>query len=204
MSEQEDFWAGSFGTDYISRNNSSELLAANTYFFAKALKFLTTQPVNLIEIGANIGMNVDALRSLFPNLEFSAIEINDKASQVLTEKKVTVYTGSVNSIECNEKFDIVLSKGVLIHISPDLLDQTYERIYNLSNRWILIAEYYNPVPVALNYRGYENKLFKRDFAGEMLDKFADLELCDYGFAYHKDKFAQDDISWFLLQKVTNR
>ena len=201
MSEQEDFWAGSFGTDYISRNRSLDLLASNTYFFANALKLIPTAPQTLMEIGANIGMNVDALRNLFPRLEISAIEINEDACQVLKDKSVNVYSGSITSVECEMKFDLVLSKGVLIHISPDVLDKIYERIYKLSNEWILIAEYYNPSPVALDYRGHKNKLFKRDFAGEMLDKFEDLELCDYGFAYHRDKYAQDDISWFLLRKL---
>lgn len=201
MSEQEDFWAGSFGTDYISRNRSADLLASNTYFFANALKSIPTPPQTLMEIGANIGMNVDALRNLFPRLEISAIEINKDACQVLRDKSVNVYSGSITSVECEMKFDLVLSKGVLIHISPEFLDKTYERIYKFSNEWILIAEYYNPIPVALDYRGHKNKLFKRDFAGEMLDKFVDLELSDYGFAYHRDKYAQDDISWFLLRKL---
>lgn len=200
MSEQEDFWAGSFGVDYISRNRSSDLLASNTNFFANALKFIPTAPQTLMEIGANIGMNLDALHNLFPRLETSAIEINEAACQVLRDKNVNVYSGSITSVECEIKFDLVLSKGVLIHISPEFLDKTYEKIYKLSNEWILIAEYYNPSPIALDYRGHKNKLFKRDFAGEMLDKFKDLELSDYGFAYHRDKYAQDDISWFLLRK----
>jgi len=45
-------------------------------------------------------------------------------------------------------------------------------------------------------------LFKRDFAGEMLDRFKDLELLDYGFVYHRDNnFPQDDLNWFLLRKM---
>jgi spore coat polysaccharide biosynthesis protein SpsF len=44
-------------------------------------------------------------------------------------------------------------------------------------------------------------LFKRDFAGEMLEQFADLRLIDYGFAYRRDPaFPQDDITWFLMEK----
>ena len=35
---QEEFWAGEFGTDYIGRNNSAQLLASNPNFFSKALK----------------------------------------------------------------------------------------------------------------------------------------------------------------------
>ena len=65
----------------------------------------------------------------------------------------------------------------------------------------MICEYYNPSPTTIAYRGHSDRLFKRDFAGEMLEKFSDLKLVDYGFSYHRDNsFPQDDITWFLLQK----
>jgi spore coat polysaccharide biosynthesis protein SpsF len=57
--------------------------------------------------------------------------------------------------------------------------------------------------MTVTYRGNKNKLFKRDFAGEMLDKFKDLKLIDYGFAYYRDQNYDnqyDDINWFLLEK----
>ena len=87
------------------------------------------------------------------------------------------------------------------HINPEQLSEVYHKLYLASKKYILIAEYYNPTPVSMPYRGHENKLFKRDFAGEMLDKFQDLFLLDYGFVYHRDNlFPQDDINWFLLKK----
>jgi hypothetical protein len=54
----------------------------------------------------------------------------------------------------------------------------------------------------INYRGESGNLFKRDFASEMLDKFDDLELVDYGFQYHKDNnFLLSDITCFLLREI---
>ena len=98
---------------------------------------------------------------------------------------------------------MVFIKGVLIHINPKYLDLVYKKLYNTSKKYILIAEYYNPTPVEINYRGHEGKLFKRDFAGEMMDKYSNLKLVDYGFSYHRDNnFIQDDITWFLLEKGT--
>lgn len=92
---------------------------------------------------------------------------------------------------------------VLIHINPDMLTSVYEKLYECSNKYILIAEYYNPTPVNVSYRGHEERLFKRDFAGEMLDKYKDLKLTDYGFLYHRDNnFPLDDITWFLLEKTS--
>jgi pseudaminic acid biosynthesis-associated methylase len=82
-----------------------------------------------------------------------------------------------------------------------LLGEVYQRIHAASSRWVLIGEYYNPCPVSVPYRGHMDRLFKRDFAGEMLDMFSDLRLVDYGFCYRRDAaFPQDDISWFLLGK----
>ena len=96
---------------------------------------------------------------------------------------------------------MVLTKGVLIHMNPDSLACVYDLIYKTAGRYICIAEYYNPKPVNVDYRGHKDRLFKRDFAGEMLDKFGDLRLVDYGFVYHRDNnFLQDDINWFLLER----
>lgn len=113
----------------------------------------------------------------------------------------SVFNGSILDWESDDKFDLSLIKGVLIHINPDLLADVYQKLYDASAWYILIAEYYNPTPVTVKYRGHEGRLFKRDFAGEMLDKYPDLGLVDYGFVYHRDRaFPQDDCTWFLLEK----
>jgi spore coat polysaccharide biosynthesis protein SpsF len=35
--DQEAFWAGDFGTEYINRNQSAQLLASNLNLFSKVL-----------------------------------------------------------------------------------------------------------------------------------------------------------------------
>ena len=82
-----------------------------------------------------------------------------------------------------------------------MLDVVYSKLYAASKRYILVCEYYNPAPVTINYRGHDDRLFKRDFAGELMEKYSDLELVDYGFCYKRDPaFPQDDVTWFLLEK----
>ncbi len=200
---QEEFWAGEFGADYIGRNNSPQLLASKLNFFSKALKqagFVTS----CLEFGANIGMNLKALQLLYPDIHLQAVEINrDAATQVKNLiGENNVYEGSIFEYPVVEKVELTLIKGVLIHINPDMLDNVYEKLYQSSNRLILICEYYNPIPVVIPYRGHADRLFKRDFAGEMLEKYTDLKLVDYGFSYHRDPaFPGDDGTWFLLQKA---
>ena len=202
QTEQEKFWAGEFGTDYIDRNKGGKLLASNLNYFTKALA-QSDKITNCIEFGANIGMNLQALRLLYPDIELSGIEINKNASSELEKLigKQNVFNSSIFDWELKDSYDLVLIKGVLIHINPDMLENVYQKLYDSSNRYILLCEYYNPSPVKIDYRGHSNRLFKRDFAGEMLDLYPDLTLVDYGFSYHRDiAFPQDDITWFLLQK----
>ena len=200
--EQEAFWAGQFGTEYIGRNDSNELLASNLNFFAQALR--RAGPIDsCIEFGANIGMNLRALKLLFPAMQQRAIEINPDAARQLADLvgSENVFSGSIFDCPAASTVDMALIKGVLIHINPDMLAATYRKIVESSHRYVLLCEYYNPSPVAIPYRGHSDRLFKRDFAGEMLDHFPELRLVDYGFVYRRDPaFPQDDITWFLMQK----
>lgn len=200
---QEEFWAGSFGSEYIGRNDSDQLLASNLNFFTKALN-QAGRVTSCLELGANIGMNLKALQLLYPGIELKGAEINPDAAQLLGELigKKNVYLGSMFDYPVFGKVDLSLVKGVLIHINPEMLNIVYEKLYQASNSFILVCEYYNPSPVAISYRGHSDRLFKRDFAGEMLDKYSDLRLVDYGFAYRRDTaFPQDDITWFLMRKA---
>ena len=200
--EQEKFWAEEFGDNYIERNQGNQLLASNLNFFVKALK----QAGNIdscIEFGANIGMNLKALKLLFPEIQMKGIEINNTAAKELKKLigESNVFNGSIYDAPTETKVQLSLVKGVLIHINPEMLPIVYEKLYESSSKYILIAEYYNPSPVSISYRGHHNYLFKRDFAGEFLKKFPNSELIDYGFAYRNDTaFPQDDITWFLIKK----
>lgn len=202
--EQEQFWAGEFGDDYTSRNQGLDWIASNIALFAKILSRTETVS-NVIEFGANLGLNLRAIRQILPGAELSAIEINQKAVEELQRLgDIKVYHKSILDFSPDYTRDLVLAKGVLIHINPNSLPQVYDLLYHTSNRYICIAEYYNPAPVEVSYRGHTGKLFKRDFAGELLNRFNDIRLIDYGFVYHRDnKFPQDDITWFLLGKKSS-
>ena len=201
--EQENFWAGEFGDKYISRNQSSALLASNLNFFSKALRS-TSKISCCLEFGANIGMNLKALKLLYPNMDQYALEINKKAVSILSETvhNKNIFNESILDFEAKRKWDLVLIKGVLIHLNPDYINDVYKTLVSSTSRYLLICEYYNPQPVMIKYRGNNEKLYKRDFAGEILDSFSNVRLADYGFTYHKDvSFPQDDITWFLLEKI---
>lgn len=200
--EQETFWAGEFGTEYIQRNQGDALLASNLDFFAKALR-AARGVKTCIEFGANIGMNLKALKLLHPTQEQFGIEINADAARELAQviPPSHVHHSSILDFNPQRTWDLALVKGVLIHINPDELPQVYDKLVAASGKYLLVAEYYNPAPVAIPYRGHTDRLFKRDFAGEIMDRHPQMALVDYGFAYRRDpNFPQDDITWFLMEK----
>lgn len=199
--DQEQFWAGQFGDEYSDRNIGQGWIAANTSLFAKVLE-RTRGVKSVIELGANIGLNLRAIDTLVADADLSAVEINNYAAAELRKwGRCDVHETSILDFKPERQWDLALIKGVLIHINPDALPQVYDTLYASSGKYICIVEYFNPSPVALPYRGHEDRLFKRDFAGEVLDRFADLELVDYGFCYRRDpNFPQDDVTWFLLKK----
>ena len=201
LNEQEKFWAGNFGDEYIARNNSDGLHSSNLNLFSRILGS-TLDICSVAELGCNIGMNLRAIRALHPNVNLYGYEINSAAVSYLKETlfDVEVYQQSILE-KIDLRVDLTFTKGVLIHIEPDNLPEVYDNLYHCSRKYILVAEYYDPKPVALSYRGHENKMFKRDFAGDLLNRYEDLQLIDYGFCYHRDaNFPQDDITWFLLEK----
>lgn len=208
---QEEIWASEFGDEYTDRNVGEHWIASNTNLFSKIIS-RTRNVKSVIEFGANRGLNLHAIRMLLPNADISAIEINKKACEILKKSQPNLTAVLNKSIieplsevltteKMKKDYDFALIKGVLIHINPEKLPEVYQNLYDLSAKYICICEYYERNPVAISYRGNEDLLFKRDFAGEIMDKFPDLKLVDYGFAWHRDNnFFQNDITWFLLEK----
>lgn len=206
MNDQEKFWAGDFGNDYTARLDGNQWIESNIAFFSNAL-VKARDIKTVLELGCNRGLNLAALEYYDPSMVKTGVDVNAKALLALSTmfddcglEQPFVHCSTAANFNTDERYDLVFTKGLLIHIAPDQLEAVYDKMYELSSRYILIAEYYNPVPIEVPYRGFNGKLFKRDFAGEMIDKYG-LKLIDYGWIYRRDEHPQDDLSWFVMEKV---
>lgn len=205
LTEQELFWQGDFGNQYMHRNTVTSLLPNALSLWSKVLGSMREKPATVLEMGCNIGGNLLALAQLLPDARLSGVEINAQAAKEATENLAST---SRTDIHCQSLFEIdlpehdfVFTRGVLIHINPEKMPLAYKKIYEASNRYVCLCEYYNTTPVNIEYRGHAQRLFKRDFAGEFMDIYPQMHLVDYGFCWHRDPiFAQDDLTWFLLEK----
>ncbi len=201
QTEQERFWTGSFGDEYTDRNQGEHIVTSNLALFARILKS-APDVKSIVELGCNIGLNLQALKRINAGFELCGYEINETAASTARALEIAnIVQGTIlEDLAAGRTYDLAFTKTVLIHINPGKLDQVYRNLHALSSRYVLVCEYYNPSPMVVTYRGNEDRLFKRDFAGEIMDKFG-MRLLDYGFVYHRDNyFPQDDITWFLLEK----
>ena len=200
MTEQENFWEGEFGNEYTDRNNEI-IIKNNVNLFEKILKNISIKTI--FEIGCNRGLNFKAIKLINQDISLNGLEINKYAYDILNGENIcdNLYNDTIFNHINKNKYNLVFTKGVLIHINPEKLNEVYKKMYDLSDKYILIAEYYSRDVREINYRGHNNKLFKRDFCNEIMTLYPELKIKDYGFIYHKDPlYPLDDITWFLLEK----
>jgi len=77
--EQELFWSGDFGDGYQDRNKSERLLMSNVVLFGRILRSAPGIK-SIMELGCNIGLNLQALKRINSEFELSAYEINPSAA----------------------------------------------------------------------------------------------------------------------------
>ncbi len=203
--EQVEFWRGDFGNAYTDRNNlKAEFLRARTAMWSAILRHtIAAPPRSIMEIGANIGVNLRALRAL-TDARFLAVEPNDKAREILAEDRIVAAADMRGGIASAIDFpdhcaDMVFTSGVLIHIHPDQLAASMSEIHRCAGRWIASIEYFADRPTEIGYRGHSNVLFKSDFGSEWLDRYPELKPVAYGFEW-KRVTGLDNLTWWLFEK----
>ncbi|MCG9042274.1 pseudaminic acid biosynthesis-associated methylase [Laribacter hongkongensis] len=201
MNEQQQFWAQDYAEDYIRKNSQfdhqlgvegwQKMLAASEGI------------QSVLECGCNIGRNIDFLSAALPGASKSIVEISKPAFDFVTRKHqlAHAFNGAIEASAFPDRFDLVFTIGVLIHIDPDNLLTVMKKMFDYSDKYILIGEYFNRTPVMIEYQGQQNKLFKRDFGKLFMESFP-VELVDYGFLWGHvyDKAGFDDITWWLFRK----
>ena len=201
MTPETTVWAGRFGDAYTERQRP--VPGSNVAFFARALARASVRPTRILELGAGSGENIRALHEIYPEASAWAIEVNEGASTMITGARVLL--GDLTEVEIPTECqpDLVVAKGVLIHIAPEDLHKAYRRLAG-SSKYVLIAEYFSPQPTAVRYRDREGLLWKRDFAHEFQLQHPQFRVIDYGFCWRHDAQApQDDITWFLFDNTMN-
>jgi len=116
----------------------------------------------ICEAGCNVGNNL----SRFPD-SFSVygMDMNEHALQKAKEK----YPNFCFQVENIKKttfidsfFDLVFTRGVLIHIHSDEVDSVLQEFLRISKRWIFNLEYFDEDEKMINWKRGQNLLWYRN------------------------------------------
>ena len=203
MNEQETFWANEIGSDYRLENDNFSIITG-VLAWEKMLSSIDRQNLgSFLECGSNIGRNLAFLHEIIPGASANVIEINPESLEICKSRwdLASFYLGSIASASFDEQFDLVFSCGVLIHVNPQELLPTMKTMFELSSRYMLIAEYFNRDSISINYRGSDQKLFKRDFGKLFMENFQ-VSLIDCGFLWSSlyESGGFDDVTYWLFEK----
>jgi len=192
---QERLWRGEFGDEYHRRN----VMKNRGDFWYEVLAGRFSNIGSVLELGAGQGDNLTAIGNyMMGKRVLVGLDINEVACEVMRGRNITPIHSAFLDSQLHGKYDLVLTRGFLIHQPLEVLEETLRRIYALSDRYICLAEYYSTKRRGVLYRGHFSALWSDDFAGRMMELFPDLKLLKYGFKYHTDD--GDDITYFLLEK----
>lgn len=206
---QTEVWRGEFGRAYTDRNTLdveelNALWSGNYGITRREINQIFLQEIpktaSFLEVGCNVGNQLLQLQELgYRNL--SAVEIQAHAVAIAKSRVKNVDIRQASALKLpfdDDAFDVVFTSGVLIHIAPEDLPRAMEEIHRCARTYIWGAEYYAPEVTEVNYRGYEQLLWKMDYARRYLERFRDLKLVrEQRLAYLQNKNVD---TVFLLRK----
>lgn len=189
MSEtpQLDAWRGDFGREYAERHRFT-IDEQNEHwmkvhgvraqdFFERNLEGVD-RGARVLEVGCNLGNKLMIMQSLGFERVYG-VEPGTYAREQGRARNpaLEILRGDAMDLPFKDGFfDLVYTSGVLIHIHPDDLQQAMREILRVTKRWVFGFEYFADEPQALDYRGHDGLLFKRDFAAAYRELEPGLQL----------------------------
>jgi pseudaminic acid biosynthesis-associated methylase len=200
---QENFWKSTITESYAADNSVFDERLGLLAWKRILSKIDESEIASYLDCGSNIGRNIAFLKKVIPGATSNIIELaRGPYDKCLSNFQINEsFLGPLKDAKFKNKFDLVFTNAVLIHINPDDLLESMQRMFEMSSRYILFGEYFNRTPVMINYRGEDDRLFKRDFGKLFMDNF-DCKIVDYGFLWgHEfDDAGFDDITYWLFEK----
>lgn len=192
----ERLWGGEFGDQYVDRNRD---FAVRQAFWRDLLSSISCHRV--LEVGCNIGGNLQWIAKSLPPEEVYGVDVNLKALRQLRDlvpDTNALWSAGRDLPFRDGWFDLVFSFGVLIHQPDDTLPLMMAEMVRTSRRYVLCGEYFASKTEEVSYRGETAALFRRDYGGMFQRLFPELALRQQGFLSKSEGW--DDITWWLFDK----
>lgn len=190
----EHLWAGEFGQQYIERNRDA-YEARGTEWDDILNRWPATR---VLEVGCNIGGN---LCHIARHAEAWGVDINPAAVReaMATSGATGAGVAAARDLPFRDGwFDLVFTRGVLIHQPTETLVDVMAEMARCSSRWLAMAEYpsQSGAEEALPYRGQEGALFRRDYGGIFAAAFTGWTLAE---SWTVDETG-DTVTWWVFER----
>ena len=195
----EGLWAGEFGDDYVARNQAAGD-GRRPFWEARLARI---EAGSALEVGCNVGANVQWLAELLGAGNVAAVDVNERALEILRARvpDVDARKASARALPFDDaSFDLVFTTGVLIHQPPDELPRVMDEIVRCSRRYVLCGEYRADSLEEVPYRGQEGALFRHDYGRLYQERHPSLRLVEEGFLPRADG-VWDDIAFWVFEKA---
>ncbi len=96
----------------------------------------------ICEAGCNVGNN---LSHFPPSFDVHGIDLNEHALKIAKKNypSFTFHSGKINKIPCSDSFfDLVFTRGVLIHNPKNEIDSILTEFLRVSKKWVFNLEYF--------------------------------------------------------------
>jgi pseudaminic acid biosynthesis-associated methylase len=206
---QEAAWSGQHGFRYVVHHLSEDWKKTRVPLWSKLLEQMPGVQ-SVAEFGCNIGANLKALHHINPSLDLAGVEINRFAVDMLKREGIcAVQQGSIATVDFGRKFDLVFSRGVLIHIQPEDLPTVYANMERHAGKYLVIWENFSETPYHFDTyservtggkmgEGYQ---FWRDFAGDFQKQFPIWSAVSSGVDLKAGaKPKHGDLVWTIMQR----
>jgi pseudaminic acid biosynthesis-associated methylase len=202
MSEDKpiDIWRGELGTAYARDSlKGEEQFIENARLDYRHLLTITNTLKSVIEFGCGTGHNLAAFRSIDPHMRLCGVEANRFAVDVAHGRvpEAEIHHTPAQDFVPQDKFDLVLTRGFLIHVPTDVLPDVLARMYQSAAKFILMGEHFAAEPAQELFRRRHDLQWARNFPGEMHVLYPDLL---FVAEWAPKKFVGDGVHWILLQK----
>lgn len=194
VSDQEKHWADpEWARAYISRNR---LYWTNRVPFWREI-LSRTQVQSILEVGCNVGGNMQAIRSINRQLDIKGVDISYDAciEASLAGLDVEQVRAADVGVKWPQKFDLSATVGCLIHVGENEITDVMRSIVASSKRFVLAVEYAADETEGLDYRGHSERLWRRPF-GQM---YASLGLKEVATGFLGKDQGFDDCTFWLME-----
>jgi SAM-dependent methyltransferase len=186
-----DVWRGDFGDSYHERNRFDPEDVRPV--FEKMLSGVKIG--TLLEVGCGVGHNLAAIDAD----EKVGVEPNEYSRRWARREhpNINVIDGDAGDLPFQDAyFDLVLTCGLLIHISPAEIGGVVSEIARVSRRYVLLVEYAAVEEEMQEYRGVKDILWRRPF-GKLFMAWEGMRLLRWD---DSDSNLYPGCSWWLLEK----